>query len=115
MIIKSLEDVPGTPVEMDGVVGATRQLVMGAADGVPNFSLRVFTLAPGGHTPHHQHVAEHLNYIIAGEGAMIDEDGEAHPVVAGQFAFVPPHQKHQFRNTGDEPFQFICAVPKEYE
>ena len=46
---------------------------------------------------------------------MLDGDGNANPLGAGEFAFVPPNETHQFRNTGDEPFVFICAVPKEYE
>mgnify|MGYP000620955464 CR=1 FL=1 len=52
------------------------------------------------------------DFQVAG---MVDGDGNANPLGAGEFAFVPPHETHQFRNTGDEPFVFICAVPKEYE
>lgn len=115
LIIRKLEDVEATAVDMDGVRGAARQLVLGAADGVPNFSIRVFTLEPGGHTPCHSHPSEHLNYVISGRGALMDADGEAHGLDAGEFAFVQPGETHQFRNTGEEPFVFICAVPKEYE
>ncbi len=115
MIIRKLDDVAATPVVMDGVKGAMRQLVLGAADGVPNFSLRVFTVEPGGHTPRHDHPSEHMNYVISGRGELMDADNEAHPLAAGEFAFVQPDETHQFRNTGDEPFVFICAVPKEYE
>jgi len=35
--------------------------------------------------------------------------------VGGDFAFVAPDELHKFRNAGDEPFVFICVVPKEYE
>ena len=115
MIIRKLDDVDAAPVQMDGVKGAMRQLVLGTEDGVPNFSIRVFTLEPGGHTPCHSHASEHLNYVISGQGALMDADGNAHPLAAGEFAFVQPDETHQFRNTGDEPFVFICAVPKEYE
>ena len=115
MIIRKLDDVAAAPVAMDGVKGAMRQLVLGTADGVPNFSIRVFTLEPGGHTPCHSHASEHLNYVISGRGALLDADGQANPLAAGEFAFVQPDETHQFRNIGDEPFVFICAVPKEYE
>jgi len=115
MIIRKPSDVAGAPVDMEGVQGVTRQLMIGSGDGVPNFSLRVFTVEPGGHTPHHSHEVEHVNYIISGQGALMDGDGGANPLAAGDFAFVAPHDVHQFRNTGDEPFVFICAVPKEYE
>ena len=116
MIIRKLQDVPSSPVEMDGVKDVYRQLMLGSADGVPNFSIRVFTVAPGGHTPHHQHEVEHLNFIISGQGALMDAAGQANPLSPGDFAFVAPMDVHQFRNTSDrEDFVFICAVPKEYE
>ena len=68
MKITRLEDCPAMPVLMDGVKGAKKQVPIGIADGVPNFSIRVFTLEAGGHTPHHAHAAEHLNYVLEGEG-----------------------------------------------
>ena len=116
MIIKKLAEIPATGVDLEGVAGISKQLVMGSADGVPNFSIRVFTLEPGGHSPHHQHDVEHLNYIISGQGALMDAEGRANPLNAGDFAFVAPQDVHQFRNTSEtEPLVFICAVPREYE
>jgi quercetin dioxygenase-like cupin family protein len=116
MIIRKLADVPAHSVDMEGVRGATKQLVLGSADGVPNFSFRVFTLEPGGHTPRHSHTTEHLNYILSGHGCLVDQDGERHPLGPGDFAFVPPDQEHQFRNDADgAPFVFLCAVPRQYE
>ncbi len=116
MIIRKLDDVARTAVDLEGVKGITKQLVLGSEDGVPNFSFRVFTLAPGGHSPHHSHEVEHLNIILSGQGALMDRDGNANPLRQGDFAFVAPHDVHQFRNTSDtEDFVFVCAVPKEYE
>lgn len=115
MIIRKLADVERTGVDMDGVQGITKQLVIGSGDGVPNFSFRVFTLEPGGHSPRHSHDVEHVNYVISGRGALMDGDGQANALGQGDFAFVAPHDAHQFRNTGDEPFVFICAVPRAYE
>jgi len=115
VIIRKLREVEKTSVDMDDVAGITKQLVIGSADGVPNFSFRVFTLAPGGHSPHHRHDVEHVNYVISGKGALVDAEGNLNPLEQGDFAFVAPQDVHQFRNTGDEPFVFICAVPKSYE
>ncbi len=116
MIIRKLDDVEKTGVDLPGVKGITKQLVLGSSDGVPNFSIRVFTLEPGGHSPHHTHEVEHLNVILSGQGALMDEEGQANALVQGDFAFVAPHEVHQFRNTSEtESFVFICAVPKEYE
>ena len=115
MIIRKLAEVDTETVDMAGVQGAVKQLVLGDADGVPAYSVRVFTLEPGGFTPRHEHASEHLNYIISGRGQLVDPDGEPRELAAGDFAYVQPHELHQFRNAGDEPFVFICAVPKEYE
>ena len=115
MIIRKLDDIAKTSVDMEGVQGITKQLVLGSGDGVPNFSFRVFTLEAGGFSPHHNHEVEHMNVVLSGQGVLMDGDGKANPLGMGEFAFVPSHETHQFRNTGDEPFVFICAVPKEYE
>ena len=66
MKVVNLNTVPRKDVQMEGASGVTRQLPIGAADGAPTFSFRVFSLEPGGHTPFHSHPAEHVNYIIEG-------------------------------------------------
>jgi quercetin dioxygenase-like cupin family protein len=116
MKITSLNQLPSEPMQMEGVVGVTRQVPVGKADGAPNFSFRVFTVEPGGNTPYHIHESEHVNYIIQGEGVLVDVDGNQHPVKSGDFGFVEPNEKHQYRNTSDtEELKFICAVPTQYE
>jgi len=115
MKIVALEDVPKITVDAPDIKGAVKQVPVGIADGSPTMSLRVFTVDPGGYTPYHSHPWEHINYILAGTGVMVDEAGAEHPIVAGNYAFVSPDEKHQFRNTGTEALQFICLVPKERE
>ncbi len=110
-----LTDVARTTVESDHVRGVSKQVPLGLADGTPTMSLRVFTIEVGGYTPYHSHPWEHLNYVLSGEGALINEAGEATPIVAGDYAMVAPDEKHQFRNTGAGELQFICLVPREHE
>ena len=57
----------------------------------------------------------HMNYVIEGSGALVNEKGEEQPLKAGDFALVNPDEKHQYRNKGDIPFKMICGVPKEFE
>ena len=114
MKITRLENCEVLPVHMAGAIGATKQVPIGKADGAPNFSIRVFTLAPGGQTPHHTHESEHLNYILQGCGEVMDGDTPK-AVGAGDYLLVAPHQKHQYRNTGDGPLVFMCMVPTAYE
>lgn len=116
MKVVSLDQVPVVAMQMDGAVNVSKQVPIGKEDGAPTFSFRVFTLAPGGHTPFHAHAAEHLNYVLAGEGALVNEAGGLTPVKAGDFALVLPQEKHQYRNTSaTEEFKMICAVPTAYE
>jgi quercetin dioxygenase-like cupin family protein len=116
MKITNLSQVEKTKVTMEGAKDAWRQVPLGKADGAPVFSVRVFTIEPGGHTPYHTHASEHVNYIIEGEGALVTETGEERPIRTGDFVLVLPNEKHQYRNaSADKPFVMICAVPKEYE
>ena len=114
MKITRLENCQKTAVAMEGALRAFRQVPIGKSDGAPNISIRVFTVEPGGHTPHHSHDSEHLNYVISGAGEVME--GETpRPVTQGNFVFVAPKEHHQFRNTGDEPLVFMCIVPSQYE
>lgn len=116
MKVIALDKVEKNKVQMEGASGAWKQLPLGSKDETPVYSFRVFTLEPGGHTPYHNHVSEHMNYVIEGEGELIDEAGKQHPLRKGDFAFVKPGEKHQYRNTSSTGnFRMICGVPKEYE
>ncbi len=116
MKITTLDQVPKTEMAGEGVTSTFKQTPIGVADGAPNFSMRVFTVEPGGHTPYHSHPWEHENYVLAGEGVIRTESGEERPIRAGDFALILPDEKHQFRNPStDEALQFICLVPKERE
>ena len=116
MKIISLENVEKQKVNMDGAEKAWKQMPLSSADGAPVYSYRVFTVEPGGFTPYHQHPYEHMNYIIEGEGALVNEKGEVQPLKAGDFALVMPNEKHQYRNTSEsKDFKMICGVSKEFE
>lgn len=116
MKIIAINQVEKEKVQMEGAAGAWKQLPLGANDGAPVYSYRVFTLDPGGNTPYHSHPYEHMNFIIEGKGVLVNEAGEEQPVKAGDFALVYPNEKHQYRNIStDTVFRMICGVPKEFE
>ena len=114
MKITRLENCEKTPVSMEGASGASRQLPIGKVDGAPNFSIRVFTIEPGGHTPHHSHESEHLNYVLGGVGEAMEGD-IPRAIKQGDFILVKPNEIHQYRNVGSQPLVFMCMVPSEYE
>ncbi len=116
MKITNLESTFKIRPEMEGAKDLFKQVPISKNDGSPTFSIRVFSIEPGGHTPYHTHPFEHLNYIIKGEGAVVTETGEQRPVREGDFILVLPGEKHQYRNTSPEGAMImICGVPKEYE
>lgn len=116
MKITNLDMVEKVEVTMQGAINAYRQVPISKNDGSPSFSIRVFTLEPGGHTPYHSHPFEHINYFLKGAGAVVTESGTALSVKNGDFVLVLPNEIHQYKNTSEsEPLIFICAVPKEYE
>jgi quercetin dioxygenase-like cupin family protein len=57
-----------------------------------------------------------MNFIIEGQGVLVNEAGEEQPLKAGDFALVKPNEKHQYKNSSsDKVFRMICGVPKEFE
>ena len=116
MKIISLDKVEKNQVQMEGAHKAWKQVPLSRTDGAPVYSFRVFTVGPGGYTPYHQHPYEHMNFIIEGEGVLVNEAGQRQPLRAGDFALVLPGEKHQYRNSSpDKAFKMICGVPKEFE
>jgi len=110
MLIRNIEEVELTPVDMPGAEGARMAMMVGRADGAPSFSMRQFEVAPGGHTPRHSHDYEHEVLVLGGAGEVLLE-GEYRPLKKGDVVLVPAGEDHQFRVTGDEPLRFICLVP----
>ena len=110
--IIDVEKFPAKPVQMDGVKDATIREVITASNGAPNFAMRVFDVAPGGHTPLHHHNYEHEVYIVAGQGEMETAEGTK-TFGAGAAIYVPANAIHQFRNTGGETLRFVCLIPIE--
>jgi quercetin dioxygenase-like cupin family protein len=111
MIRTRIDSSETTAVELDGVKDVAMRVLLGAADDMPNFSMRHFVVQPGGHTPKHAHDYEHQVIVLAGDGEADhgDETVRFHP---GDVMYVEADQVHQFRNTGSEPVEFICLVPR---
>lgn len=114
LLKRRADDVPADPVDMDGVRDVRMRLLVGRRDGAPTFSMRQFTVEPGGHTPHHQHNYEHEIYVLRGAGEA-EYDGAVHPIAAGDVMLIEPNVPHQFRNAGTEPLEFLCFVPVTHD
>ncbi len=109
-VIRNMNEVRPSPVGNSR--GASIQVLLGPAEGVPNFVTRRFTLEPGGRIPEHRHESiEHEQVMLEGE-MVLTLDGEDHTVRAGDCIFIPAGVAHAYANHGSEPVRFLCIVPR---
>ncbi|MGQ9619448.1 MAG: cupin domain-containing protein [Bacteroidales bacterium] len=111
MKIKNNDTVIAAPVEIEGAKHVKMKILIGPADGSDNIIMRHFIIAPGGNTPYHQHNYEHVVKILRNRGIVVDRDGSEYEVHEGQSLFVSPNELHQFRNSFEEDFEFLCIIP----
>jgi quercetin dioxygenase-like cupin family protein len=78
--------------------------------GAENFAMRLFEMEPGGYSPFHSHPWEHEVFILEGEGLVVGE-GRERKFKSGNAIFIPPNEKHQFKNNGKKTLKFLCLVP----
>jgi len=110
MQIVHYTEIEPEPVTADNVKGTTIRWLISKAKGAPNFAMRFFEVEPDGFTPLHTHDWEHEVFIISGNGSVW-KDGQEVEVTPGTAIFVPPMEKHQFKNTGNKTMQILCLIP----
>ena len=101
------------PVIMDNemVKNVAGRVMIGKKDGANNFCMRVFEMGKDGYTPKHSHDWEHEVFVHSGNGEVFIED-KWYPLSPGSAIFVPANIEHQFRNTADATFTFVCLIPE---
>jgi quercetin dioxygenase-like cupin family protein len=110
MLVRKVNDVRQDDVDAEGATGVKIRWIITSDDGAPNFAMREFEVAPGGHTPYHAHDWEHEVFVLEGEGVAAGPGGE-HALRPGTAVLVPPDEEHNFKNTGAAPLRFLCLVP----
>jgi quercetin dioxygenase-like cupin family protein len=104
--VKKINDVPVIPYAN----GAQKRVVLGRKEGVPNFVMRVFDVAPGGASSNHNHPFEHEVMILQGE-ATLKGEGFEQKVAVGDAFYIPANDQHVLLNKGPETLRFVCLVP----
>jgi quercetin dioxygenase-like cupin family protein len=111
MIVAHEKDRKGVVFDHPDVKNVTMKALVSPEEGWPDYVMRIFDIEAGGHSPRHSHDWPHINYVVEGTGT-VHVDGKDHSVQAGSYAYIPAGSLHQFINTGDGVFRFICIVPK---
>lgn len=113
MDVKAAMSVTNQPVPDPEAKGVSVRWLIGPDDKAPNFHMRQFEIAPGGHTPRHRHAWEHEVYVLGGAGKVYCEHGGEKTIRAGSVVFVRPNEEHQFLNDGWDKLTFLCLIPIE--
>lgn len=90
--------------------GLSKGVLIAEEHGAPTFAIRRFTLDPGAQVPKHTNAVEHEQYVLEGE-YVVGIGDEEYEVGPGDSLLIPAGTVHWYRNDGDEPGAFICAVP----
>lgn len=96
-------EAPGT-----GWRDVVRHTLAGAGEPMA-FQLRYFQIGQGGYSSLEKHTHVHAVVVLRGSGQVV-VGREVFAVTPFDLVFVPSGAPHQFINTGDEPFGFLCPV-----
>jgi quercetin dioxygenase-like cupin family protein len=119
IFLVNVADVPVEDMEKKGAEKVRVQYLIDDRHGSGRFALRLYAVKKGGHTPLDQHPYEHQVYVVSGSGWLKQSKGSGsnlRALKAGDAIFIPSNAVHQFSNTHEEPFVFLCVKgnPKLY-
>lgn len=109
MNVKRIDSVTAETVQSG--VGVTKKVLI-SHEEAPNFAMRCFEIQPGGSMPNHTNQVEHEQFVLSGS-AKIGIGEEIVEVKKDDIVFIPADVPHWYRNSGDEPFIFLCLVPNK--
>ncbi len=105
--VEDADSLPAKPVAAGK--DAKMQVLVGPAQGAPNFVLRRFIMAKGGGMPLHTNEVEHEQYVLRGR-ASIRIGETVHEVAPDTTLYIPAGVPHSYEVT-EGPFEFLCVVP----
>ena len=112
MTIAHEKDLLAAVVQSPDAKHAAMKVLISPDNGWDSHVMRMVELDEGGYSPEHTHDWPHINYVVEGQG-VLHMDGTDTRIEQGSYAYVPAQRLHQYRNTGEGKFRFICIVPTE--
>jgi quercetin dioxygenase-like cupin family protein len=104
------DSVKAEDVTTEGAVKVKVRWLITKEMGAKNFAMRVFEVEPNGYTPLHNHSWEHEIFVLEGNGQLFDGE-KTISLKPADTVFVPPNERHQFKNSGQTTLKFICLIP----
>ena len=96
--------------DLKGARDTRIQVLVGPADGAPNFVMRRILMDEvGSGMPAHTNAVEHEQYVLRGR-ARIGIAGAEYEVGADDSVFIPAGTPHWY-DVIEAPFEFLCVVP----
>lgn len=77
--------------------------------GIPNLTVKLFEMQPGGYSPLHQHPERHRLFITGGKGTLYNREKTV-PLQSGDVVYIEANEPHQLKTVGKEPLKFICLT-----
>jgi len=88
--------------------GLSRSVIVGPSQGAIHTEMAVGALAPGGWLGRHFHSFEEALYVLSGE-LIVEIDGNAHRLVAGDYTFMPVGTWHALGNAGTGQTRWVSV------
>lgn len=107
-ILKKRESIEA--IEQKAGRGVSMQMLL-SLEEAPNFAMRCFTIDAGGFMPHHTNTVEHEQYVLSGRASVRSGD-QTFEASTGDVLFIPAGEAHSYETIGDEPYVFLCLIPK---
>ncbi len=102
MKVVHCEQIEAVPVPVEGAANCRMRCLIGPDDAAPSFSMRLFEVAPGGHTAKHVHAHEHEVFVLEGQGVALEGDRE-HPLGPGSVVYVAAERPAPIPQHGRRP------------
>lgn len=108
MYVANVERVREYKITKEGANKVKVKYLLHKGVGAKRLQLRLFTIDVGGYTPLEKHAHEHEVFMLRGRALVLGGD-KGVVVKPGDVLFIPSSEKHQFKNVGDEPVEFLCT------
>ena len=105
--VKPVDDVDAEP--LNGARETRIQILVGPADGAPNFVMRRIIMDEEGGMPTHTNEVEHEQYVLRGR-ARVGIGDQEFEVSADSAVYIPAGMPHWYEVI-EAPFEFLCVVP----